>query len=125
MNIVVKINAAGATLSLCSWRERRRANARVMRSGSASMSAAYIVSSATLTLNLVASDATTDPTYTVTAHAIVKIGRAPCRERVYTFDDVISLQKKSSTYNNRALSRPDSVPTIEPRETTSTTELTR
>src|SRR5205814_6895476 len=63
------------------------------------------VSSATLTLNLVASDATTDPTYTVTAHAIVNKNPVLTAATGYTYDGVTSWTPNTCCYNNVPLAQ--------------------
>src|SRR2546423_11815171 len=63
--------ATGATLSVYTWPDRKIANAIVMKFDLTSIPAGATISSATLNLNLTESDATTDPTYTVTVHKIV------------------------------------------------------
>src|SRR5437667_1165396 len=71
LNIDAGNYATETQLNLYTWPDAKPANAILMKFDLASIPPGSTVSSATLTLNLVASDATTDPTYTVTAHAIV------------------------------------------------------
>src|SRR5437762_9717717 len=68
LNIDAGNHATETQLDLYTWPDAKPANAILMKFDLASIPAGSMASSATLTLNLVASDATTDPTYTVTAH---------------------------------------------------------
>src|SRR5207247_10750853 len=70
LNIDAGNYATETQLSLYTWPDTKPANAILMTFDLASIPPGSTVSSATLTLNLVASDATTD-----------QIGRASCRER--------------------------------------------
>src|SRR5438445_5588243 len=75
LNINATNNVADATLNVYTWPDAKSANAIVMKFDLSSIPAGSTISSATLSLNLTASDATTELSYRVT-----EIGRASCRE---------------------------------------------
>src|SRR5205814_10222099 len=81
------------------------------------------VSSATLTLNLVASDATTDPTYTVTAHAIVNKNPVLTAATGYTYDGVTSWTPNTCCYNNVPLAQADIGPPVATHDVDKTSGL--
>src|SRR2546427_4170469 len=81
------------------------------------------VSSATLTLNLVASDATTDPTYTVTAHAIVNKNPVLTSTTGYTYDGVNSWTPNTCCYNSVPLAQADIGPSVATQEVDKTPGL--
>src|SRR5205814_5823914 len=78
--------ASGTTLNVYTWPNDTIANAIVMKFDLASIPTGSTVSSATLRLNLTESDATADPTYTVTAHKIINRNADPARATGYTYD---------------------------------------
>src|SRR5206468_3458481 len=104
--------ATETQLNLYTWPDAKPANAILMKFDLASIPAGSTVSSATLTLNLVASDATTDPTYTVTAHAIVNKNPVLTAATGYTYDGVNSWTPNTCCYNNVPLAQADIGPPV-------------
>jgi hypothetical protein len=88
LNIDAVNHAVARTLSLYTWPDDTIANAIVMKFDLASIPARSFISSATLRLYLTQSDATADPTYTVTAHRIVNRNPDLTRATGYTYDGV-------------------------------------
>jgi hypothetical protein len=62
--------AANATLAVYTWPDNKPANAVLMKFDLSSIPAGAVVTDATLQLSLTGSDATSDATYTVTAHKL-------------------------------------------------------
>ncbi len=81
-------HATATTLNVYTWPNDTIANAILMKFDLASIPAGSTVSSATLSLYLTQSDATADPTYTVTAHRIVNRNPDLTRATGYTYDGV-------------------------------------
>src|SRR3989475_12593679 len=104
------------SLNLYTWPDAKKANAIVMKFDLASIPAGSSVSSATLALDLVASDATTDPTYTVTAHAIVNKNPVLSAATGYTYDGVTSWTPNTCCYNNVPLAQADIGPSVADRK---------
>src|SRR2546429_7332515 len=73
----------------------------------ASIPTGSTVSSATLRLNLTESDATADPTYTVTAHKIINRNADPARATGYTYDGVNGWTDKRCCRNHVQLAQAD------------------
>src|SRR5207249_8767392 len=78
--------ATNTLLAVYTWPNDTIANAIVMKFDLASVPTGSTVSSATLSLYLTESDATADPTYTVTAHKIITRNADPARATGYTSD---------------------------------------
>src|SRR5205814_4902455 len=89
------------------WPDRAIGNAIVMKFDLASIPAGATISSATLHLNLTASDATSDSTYTVTLHRIVNKNPDPARATGYTYDGVNSWTPNACCANNIPLAQAD------------------
>src|SRR5205814_3834052 len=89
------------------WPDTKSANVIVMKFDLASIPAGSTISSATLSLNLTASDASADPTYRITAHKIVNKNPALTRATGYTYDGVNSWTPNSCCYNNIPLAQSD------------------
>src|SRR5436190_22020893 len=100
LNIDAANHATETQLDLYTWPDAKPANAILMKFDLASIPAGSMASSATLTLNLVASDATTDPTYTVTAHAIVRTDEHTSAVQSYRYDVCSLWTANTSCYNN-------------------------
>ena len=100
-------HASSATLSVYTWPDNKVANAIVMKFDLASIPAGATISSATLNLNLSQSDATTDPTYTVTVHRIVNKNPDLTRATGYTYDGVNAWTSNTCCYNNIPLAQAD------------------
>jgi len=107
LNINATNNATAATLNLYTWPDARSANAIVMKFDLASIPAGSTVSSATLHLNLTGSDASADPTYTVTVHRIVNKNPVVSSATGYTYDGSNSWTPNSCCYNNIPLAQAD------------------
>src|SRR5213592_4143388 len=107
LNINATNNAAAPTLNLYTWPDARSANAIVMKFDLASIPAGSTVSSATLHLNLTGSDASADPTYTVTVHRIVNKNPVVSSATGYTYDGSNSWTPNSCCYNNIPLAQAD------------------
>src|SRR5438132_1506976 len=105
LNIDAGNYATEAQLNLYTWPDAKPANAILIKFDLASIPPGSTVSSATLTLNLIASDATTDPTYTVTAHPIVNKNPVLTAATGYTYDGVNSWTPNTCCYNNVPLAR--------------------
>src|SRR5205809_7160722 len=102
------VNDAGdPTLNLYTWPDHQIANAIVMKFDLASIPAGSTISSATLNLNLVESDGTTDPTYTVTAHQIVNHNPELAKATGETYDGVNAWTASTCCYNNIPLAQSD------------------
>ena len=80
--------ATNTLLAVYTWPNDTIANAIVMKFDLASVPTGSTVSSAKLSLYLTESDATADPTYTVTAHRIINRNPNPARATGYTYDGV-------------------------------------
>ena len=107
LNINATNNATAATLNLYTWPDARSANAIVMKFDLASIPAGSTVSSATLHLNLTGSDATADPTYTVTVHRIMNKNPVVSSATGYTYDGSNAWTPNSCCYNNIPLAQAD------------------
>src|SRR5207247_4388287 len=92
-------HATETQLNLYTWPDAKPANAILMKFDLASIPAGSTVSSAIVALNLVASDATPDPTYTVTAHAIINNNPVLTAATGYTYDGVTSWTPNTCCYN--------------------------
>src|SRR5438132_8641909 len=100
-------NVAGATLNLYTWPDGKSANAIVMKFDLAGIPAGSTISSATLSLNLTASDATTELSYRVTVHRIVNKKPDVARATGYTYDGINSWTPNTCCYNNIPLAQAD------------------
>src|SRR5258705_8696375 len=116
LNIDAGNYATETQLNLYTWPDAKPANAILIQFDLASIPQGSTVSSATLTLNLVESDATTDPTYTVTAHAIVNKNPVLTLATGYTYDGVNSWTPNTCCYNNVPLAQADTGPSVATQE---------
>src|SRR5213080_5176408 len=107
LNINATNNVADVTLNVYTWPDSKSANAIVMKFDLSSIPAGSTISSATLSLNLTASDASADPTYRITAHKIVNKNPVLTRATGYTYDGVNSWTPNSCCYNNIPLAQAD------------------
>src|SRR5204863_9599918 len=96
-----------SVLSVYTWPDHKIANASVLKFDLASIPTGSTVSSATLRLNLTESDATADPTYTVTAHKIINRNADPARATGYTYDGVNGWTANGCWRNHVPVARPD------------------
>ena len=107
LNLDATNYASGTTLNLYTWPNDTIANAIVMKFDLASIPTGSTVSSATLRLNLTESDATADPTYTVTAHKIINRNADPARATGYTYDGVNGWTANGCCRNHVPLAQAD------------------
>jgi hypothetical protein len=107
ININTANYATGTQLRLYTWPSNTIANAILMKFDLASIPAGSTVRSATLNLYLVASDASTDPTYTVTVHKIVNKNPTLTRATGYTYDGVNGWTPNACCRNNIPLAQAD------------------
>jgi len=99
--------ATGTTLNVYTWPNDTIANAIVMKFDVGGIPTGSTISSATLRLNLVESDATADPTYTVTAHKILNRNVDPARATGYTYDGVNGWTANTCCRNHIPLAQAD------------------
>ena len=123
LNIDAGNYATEAQLNLYTWPDAKPANAILITFDLASIPPGSTVSSASLTLNLIESDATTDPTYTVTAHAIVNRNPDLAAATGYTYDGVNSWTPNTCCYNNVPLAQADIGPSVATQEVDKTPGL--
>src|SRR5213080_763754 len=107
LNINATNNVADVTLNVYTWPDSKSANAIVMKFDLSSIPAGSTISSATLSLNLTASDASADPTYRITAHKLVNKNPDLKRATGYTYDGVNSWTPNTCCYNNIPLAQSD------------------
>jgi len=107
LNIDATNYGSSATLNVYTWPDHKIANAIVLKFGLASIPAGATISSATLNLNLTKSDATADPTYTVTVHKIVNKNPDLSRSTGYTYDGANTWTQNACCYNNIPLAQAD------------------
>jgi len=107
LNINATNYASSATLNVYTWPDNKIANAIVLKFDLASIPAGATISSATLSLNLTESDATGDPTYTVTVHKIVNKNPDLTRATGYTYDGANAWTQSTCCYNNIPLAQAD------------------
>jgi len=99
--------ATNTLLAVYTWPNDTIANAIVMKFDLASVPTGSTVSSATLSLYLTESDATADPTYTVTAHRIINRNADPARATGYTYDGVNAWTANACCRNHVPLAQRD------------------
>jgi hypothetical protein len=107
LNIDATNYGSSAVLSVYTWPDNRIANASVLKFDLATIPAGATISSATLNLNLTESDATADPTYTVTVHRILNKNPDLTRATGYTYDGTNAWTQNSCCYNNIPLAQAD------------------
>jgi hypothetical protein len=103
------------TLKTFTWPDYRPANAILLKFDLAAIPAGAVLQEATLYLALVESDATLDPTYTVTAHKLV--GRNPVLSAAtgFTTDGVTSWTPNACCWSNVPLAQADISPAYDTR----------
>ncbi|HSL20199.1 MAG TPA: Ig-like domain-containing protein [Vicinamibacterales bacterium] len=104
-----------ALLTTYTWPDQRVANAIVMKFDLSSVPAGSVVQSATLHLALVESDATSDATYSVTAHKIVGRNPAIGAATGYTADGVTPWTANTCCSNNVPMAQADISPARDTR----------
>ena len=107
LNLDARSYASDTTLNVYTWPNDTIANAIVMKFDLASIPAGSTISSAMLNLYLTESDATADPTYTVTAHKIINKNADPARATGYTFDGVNAWTPNACCRNRIPLAQAD------------------
>src|SRR5256885_5270719 len=107
LNLNATNYGSSATLNVYTWPDNKIANAIVLKFDLASIPAGATISSATLSLNLTESDATADPTYTVTVHKIVNKNPDLTRATGYTYDGANAWTQNSCCDNNIPLAQAD------------------
>jgi hypothetical protein len=111
LNLDALSHASEATLNLYTWPDGKIANATLMKFDVASIPAGSTISSATLNLYLIESDATADATYAVTVHKVVNKNADPGAATGYTYDGVNAWTSNNCCFNNVPLAQADiSVP---------------
>jgi len=108
-------HATEDTLNLYTWPDNEVANAIVMKFDLSSIPVGSTISSATLSLYLRGSDATADPTYTVTVHKIVNKNPDPNRATGHTYDGVNNWTPSTCCYNGFPLAQADIGPAVDTR----------
>jgi hypothetical protein len=99
--------ASDTSLNVYTWPDNKIANAIVMKFDFAGIPAGSAITSATLNLYLDSSDATIDPTYTVTVHQIINKNADPTRATGYTYDGVNGWTPNTCCSNNVPLAQAD------------------
>ena len=107
LNIDATNYGTSSVLSVYTWPDHKIANASVLKFDLASIPAGATISSATLNLNLTESDATADPTYTVTVHKILNKNPDVSRATGYTYDGTNAWTPNTCCYNNIPLAQAD------------------
>jgi len=115
LNLNAENNATKDSLNLYTWPDNKIANAIVMKFDLASIPVGSTISSATLNLSLRSSDATADPTYTVTVHKIVNHNPDLTSATGYTYDGVHSWTPNTCCFNNVPLAQADIGPAVDTR----------
>jgi hypothetical protein len=115
LNIDAVNYATSTTLNVYTWPDQQIANAILLKFDLSSIPAGATVSSATLHLNLIASDATPDSTYTVTVHRIVNHNPDLSTATGYTYDGVNAWTASTCCYNNVPLAQADIAPPADTR----------
>jgi len=95
------------TLNVYTWPDDKIANAIAMKFDFSSIPAGSTISSATLNLYLQATDATSDPTYTVTVHKIVNKNPDLARATGSTYDGINSWTPNNCCYNSIPMAQAD------------------
>src|SRR5256885_9251571 len=106
-------HSTNTLLAVYTWPNDTIANAIVMKFSLASIPAGSTISSAILSLYLTQTDATTDPTYTVTAHNIINKNPVPARATGYTYDGVNGWTPNACCRNHVPLAQADIGPAVD------------
>lgn len=107
--------ATNDSLNVYTWPSNMIANAIVMKFDLTDIPAGVTISSATLNLYLFSSDPSGDPTYTVTAHAIVNKNPAVASATGYTYDGVNGWTPNACCYDGIPLAQADIGPAVDSR----------
>jgi hypothetical protein len=95
-------------LATYTWPDYKRANAIVMTFNLGGIPVGALVQDATLHLNLVGTDASLDPTYTVSVHKIVAVNPVIATATGYTADGAAPWTPNACCYNSVPLAQADS-----------------
>lgn len=101
------------SLHLYTWPDRQIANAILMKFDPASIPPGSTISSATLNLYLESSDATSDLTYTITAHKIVNKNPTLSAATGYTYNGVNDWTHNTCCANGSWLAQSDIGPAVD------------
>jgi hypothetical protein len=115
LNVNAVSYARDRVLNLYTWPSDTVANAIVMKFDLSSIPAGSTISSATLNLYLAGSDASADPTYTVTVHRIVNKNPDVARATGYTYDGVNAWTPSACCRNHVPLAQADISPPVDTR----------
>jgi hypothetical protein len=107
ININSNVNANSQTLNTYTWPDYKPANAILMKYDLSGIPIGAIIQDATLYLSLVASDSTSDSTYTVSVHKIINKNPDISLATGYTYDGTNSWSENTSGYNNVPLAQAD------------------
>lgn len=114
LNIDSNNNSTGTTLNLYTWPDQRIANAIVIKFDLAGIPPGTEITSATLNLYLVESDAfATDPTYRATVHQIINKNPDPSRATGYTYDGTNPWTANACCANGAPLAQADIGPAVD------------
>lgn len=116
LNIDAQNHAAEITLNVYTWQDAQRANAIVMTFDLGTIPPGSTITSAILNLNLVESDATADPTYTVTAHKIVNKKPVITLATGYTYDGTHAWTANGCCFNGVPLAQADIAAPVDTRQ---------
>jgi len=108
--------AADTLLRLYTWPNDTIANVIVMKFDLTSIPAGSTISRATLSLYLFRSDASADPTYTVTAHKIVTKNPDVTRATGYTYDGVNPWTPNACCRNHIPMAQSDIGPPVDTKD---------
>src|SRR5690349_1624115 len=99
--------SSDALLTVYTWPDGKVANAILMKFDLSSIPAGPTVSNATLNLYQTESDATADPTYTVTVHQIINHNPDLAQATGYTYDGAQDWTPNACCYQNIPLAQAD------------------
>ncbi len=108
--------ATESSLNAYTWPDNKIANAIVMKFDLGSIPPGSVISSATLNLHLRESDATADPTYTVTVHKVINKNPDIARATGQTYDGLNPWSPSTCCYNNIPLAQADIGPAVDTKD---------
>ena len=123
LNLDATSHATEDSLNLYTWPNDSIANAIVMKFDLSSIPAGSTISSATLNLYLRATDAFSDPTYTVTVHKIVNKNPVVNSATGYTYDGVNAWTPSSCCHGGVPLAQADISAAVDTRSVDKTLGL--
>jgi len=107
LNLNATNNSAEPLLTTYTWPEYQAANAIVMRFDLSAIPAGASVQDATLSMSLVQSDNTSDPTYTITSHKILNKTPTIATATGYTYDGTNAWSPSGCCYSAIPLAQAD------------------